>query len=214
MAVILAIAIVRLEEREVSNKKTVLEGIAAGIAPSIWGYYNEMAAIILDDFVLREGHPYLVILQSDGEVFYYHRTPPPGKAWLYRAGIKKVRSLELPVIHEDFPIAVVRTDYVSSQTLRNFTLTLLMVMGSILAILVRRIIIVSLARSIALKDLEVAQNRLVTNDRVVFFSLLSMKLAHEFNTPLGNIVTAQSFLHGTLIYATGGNGELCRQAVI
>jgi hypothetical protein len=35
MAVIPAIVIVRSEEREVSNKKTVLEGIAAGIAPSI-----------------------------------------------------------------------------------------------------------------------------------------------------------------------------------
>ena len=167
-----------------------------------------MAAIILDDFVIREGHPYLVILQSDGEVFYYHRTPPPGKAWLYRAGIKKIRSLELPVIHEDFPIAVVRTDYVSSQTLRNFTLTLLMVMGGILAFLVRRVIIVSLVRSKALEDLEAVQSQLVTNDRVVFFSLLSMKLAHEFNTPLGIIITAQSFLAGNDVSFLGtGEGR-------
>ncbi len=54
MAAVLTIAIIRSEENEESNKRTVLEGIAAGIAPSIWGYYNEMAAIILDDFVIRE----------------------------------------------------------------------------------------------------------------------------------------------------------------
>lgn len=194
LAATLTSSILRSREKEESEKIAVLEGIASGLAPSVWGYFDEMAKTILDDFVLREQHPYLVIFQSNGDVFYYHRVSPPGKLWLYRTGIKTLRSLELPIYHEDFPIAVVRTDYVSSNTIRNLTLALVMTLAALSAILIRRIVIVSVLRSRALTELKEAQKRIVSNDRVLFFSLLSMKLAHEFNTPLGIIITAQSFL--------------------
>lgn len=192
----LTLTIVRGKDKESSEKKAVLEGIARSIAPSVWGYYSDTATILLDDFVERERHPYLVILQSSGDVFYYHRESPPGEPWYYRLGILNIRSLELPVIHDDFPIAVVRTDYVSSQTVKNLTLILLAVLAGLLAVLIRRIVIVSVSRSRALIELKETQRRLVDSDRVEFFNLLSMKLAHEFNTPLGIIVTAQSFLSG------------------
>ena len=180
--------------REEERKVEVLENIAEAIAPSVRSYFEEMAEVLLDDFVERENHPYLVIHHSDGEVFYYHREPVDPNAPGFRLGMLRIRSLELPVLHEDFPIAVIRTDYVSSEALSELVRTLFLGMGITLAVLIRRTFIAGMDRKAALERLRDAQDQLVLNDRSVFFSQLAARLAHEFNTPLGVIITAQSFL--------------------
>ncbi len=181
-------------EREKTEKRSAIERIAQGIAPSVWLYSSDMAKVILDDFAEREKHPYLVIQHTNNEVFYYHRESPPGPEWLYQFRIFELRTLEVPVVYKNETIATIRTTYVSNLSVQYFVIVSLTVLLALLLILGRRTMIVTLSRTQTRADLEEAQLRLVGNDRLLFFSHMATKLAHEFNTPLGIIITAQSFL--------------------
>ncbi len=54
---------------EINSKQSTLGEFALGLAPTVWGFDIETPSIFLNDYILREDHSEITIIQDDDSLF-------------------------------------------------------------------------------------------------------------------------------------------------